>query len=78
MKLFYWSYVIALERYSTGYAFAIAETKAQAIKAIYKKFSECTDWDFEYDRGLSLARELYQSDPQVFDVTTGFLIYGSE
>jgi len=61
MKLFFWPSVDALEQYNSGLAFALAESKTQAINLILDHYKENHDTD--PDRIRRLQSELEDSNP---------------
>lgn len=87
LKLFYWPSVKALACYSHGHAFALATSKAAAIKLIV---SHRTHDQFGRESGQpeidedalihlsELARELEEKAPQIFARSKGFAMRGSE
>lgn len=92
MKLYVWDELDALEDYKPGIAFAHADTKKQAIKAIlvsiitamqesFKEWPDSIDWMRRDKTNImkELSKELRQKEPRVIKHTQifGLEIYGS-
>ena len=86
LKLFYWRAVDALANYGAGHAFALATSKAAAIKLVVSAHVRERFWrggqpeldEEDLIRLSELTRELQEKEPKVFARPTGFAMMGSE
>ena len=67
LKLFYWDDVDALEDFATGHAFALAESKEQAIELVVDEDGRASE---------PLRLELTEKEPRVIDEPEGFTVSG--
>lgn len=75
LKIYYWDSLETLGQYQCGEAFALADSKEQAVKLIMKEF-EAPGYRSQKDI-QELKTELESGTPTVYDSPKGFCIWGS-
>jgi len=85
MKLFHWPSVTALQRHSSGEAFALATSREEAaalivanLAAEYPPFDPDDPDDYNAQRIADLKEELESTAPEEHDAPCGFALFGSE
>lgn len=76
MKVYVW-YLESLKQYYAGAAIAVAESKEEAILQLMEKEKDLYKY-LIYDKGPEILKELRNTEPEIYSLPWGCLIYGGE
>lgn len=75
LKLYVWENVLC--NYSSGIAFALADTVESAREIILKKFENRFEDTFSYRYNI-FKKELEENEPKIHETSIGYFLWGSE